>query len=186
MLPFASVGFRTPPRPFARQARLRVNRSCHHGIHAQGQRPLDYCGCARGYAPAVGAPRRSQPEGHQIRLRHRPVRRLHGALWAAKPVRSCQTPVRSAADKEVTTIEGLSADGTHPVQLAWQEIGRAAVRLLPGRTDHVGRGAARENAEPHRRGYRRGHERQPLPLRHLPAHSAGDSPGGGHRFEFSC
>ena len=39
-----------------------------------------------------------------------------------KPVRSCQTRVSAAAGKTITTIEGLSADGTHPVQVAWQEI----------------------------------------------------------------
>jgi len=38
-----------------------------------------------------------------------------------RPVRSCSTPVSAAAGKAVTTIEGLSPDGTHPVQLAWQE-----------------------------------------------------------------
>jgi isoquinoline 1-oxidoreductase alpha subunit len=38
-----------------------------------------------------------------------------------KPVRSCQTRV-SAVKGPITTIEGLSADGTHPVQVAWQEI----------------------------------------------------------------
>jgi len=37
-------------------------------------------------------------------------------------VASCLTPVASAADTPITTLEGLSADGTHPVQLAWQEI----------------------------------------------------------------
>jgi isoquinoline 1-oxidoreductase alpha subunit len=37
--------------------------------------------------------------------------------------RSCQTPVSAAADKQITTIEGLSPDGSHPVQVAWQEIG---------------------------------------------------------------
>ena len=36
-------------------------------------------------------------------------------------VRSCQTPVSAAANLKVTTIEGLSSDGTHPVQLAWAE-----------------------------------------------------------------
>src|ERR1035438_5479424 len=36
-------------------------------------------------------------------------------------VRSCITPVSSLAGKSVTTIEGLSADGTHPVQQAWIE-----------------------------------------------------------------
>jgi isoquinoline 1-oxidoreductase alpha subunit len=34
-------------------------------------------------------------------------------------VRSCQTPVSAAANKHVTTIEGLSPDGSHPVQRAW-------------------------------------------------------------------
>ena len=33
--------------------------------------------------------------------------------------RSCVTPVSSVAGKEITTIEGLSPDGSHPVQLAW-------------------------------------------------------------------
>lgn len=34
-------------------------------------------------------------------------------------IRSCITPVADVAGKTVTTIEGLSADGGHPVQLAW-------------------------------------------------------------------
>ena len=33
--------------------------------------------------------------------------------------RSCVTPVGSVAGQPITTIEGLSADGTHPVQRAW-------------------------------------------------------------------
>ena len=36
--------------------------------------------------------------------------------------RSCITPVSSVAGKEITTIEGLSADSSHPVQQAWLEI----------------------------------------------------------------
>ncbi len=36
-----------------------------------------------------------------------------------RAVRSCQTPVSVAANQHVTTIEGLSPDGTHPVQRAW-------------------------------------------------------------------
>jgi isoquinoline 1-oxidoreductase alpha subunit len=39
-----------------------------------------------------------------------------------KAVRSCLTPVSAAAKAPVTTIEGLSADGTHPLQVAWQDI----------------------------------------------------------------
>jgi isoquinoline 1-oxidoreductase alpha subunit len=34
-------------------------------------------------------------------------------------VRSCSTPLSAVAGKAVTTIEGLSADGSHPLQKAW-------------------------------------------------------------------
>ena len=34
-------------------------------------------------------------------------------------VRSCQTPVATIAGKKITTIEGLSPNGTHPLQKAW-------------------------------------------------------------------
>lgn len=37
-------------------------------------------------------------------------------------VRSCVTPVRRADGKSVTTIEGLAADGDHPLQRAWLEL----------------------------------------------------------------
>ncbi len=37
------------------------------------------------------------------------------------PVRSCQTPISAVAGAEVMTIEGLSAEGDHPVQRAWVE-----------------------------------------------------------------
>jgi isoquinoline 1-oxidoreductase alpha subunit len=36
--------------------------------------------------------------------------------------RSCVTDVSSVAGKKITTIEGLSPDGSHPAQVAWQEI----------------------------------------------------------------
>jgi len=39
-----------------------------------------------------------------------------------QPVRSCSVPVSTAVGKAVTTIEGLSPDGTHPVQLAWIDL----------------------------------------------------------------
>jgi len=38
------------------------------------------------------------------------------------PLRSCVTPVSAVAGKTITTIEGLSADGQHPVQQAWAEL----------------------------------------------------------------
>ena len=39
-----------------------------------------------------------------------------------EPVRSCQVTVASAAGQQVTTIEGLSRDGSHPLQQAWIEV----------------------------------------------------------------
>lgn len=39
-----------------------------------------------------------------------------------RAVRSCQTPVSRAVGAPVVTLEGLSADGSHPLQQAWQEI----------------------------------------------------------------
>jgi len=39
-----------------------------------------------------------------------------------EPVRSCTLPVAAVAGAEITTIEGLSPDGSHPLQQAWQEL----------------------------------------------------------------
>ena len=37
-------------------------------------------------------------------------------------MRSCALPIAAAEGAQITTIEGLSKEGDHPVQLAWQEI----------------------------------------------------------------
>ena len=37
-------------------------------------------------------------------------------------VRSCTLPVSAVGTNKITTIEGLSAEGDHPVQLAWKEV----------------------------------------------------------------
>ena len=37
-------------------------------------------------------------------------------------VRSCSLPVSAVGNNKVTTIEGLSADGSHPVQIAWDDV----------------------------------------------------------------
>jgi aerobic-type carbon monoxide dehydrogenase small subunit (CoxS/CutS family) len=39
-----------------------------------------------------------------------------------QPVRACITPVSTVGNRKVRTIEGLSADGSHPVQRAWAEV----------------------------------------------------------------
>jgi len=38
------------------------------------------------------------------------------------PTRSCRLPMSRVAGAEITTIEGLSADGNHPVQKAWESV----------------------------------------------------------------
>ncbi|MFC3810459.1 (2Fe-2S)-binding protein [Lacihabitans lacunae] len=38
------------------------------------------------------------------------------------PTRSCVLPVSALGNSEITTIEGLSADGSHPVQKAWDQL----------------------------------------------------------------
>ena len=39
-----------------------------------------------------------------------------------KAAPSCQTPISRVGNQAVTTIEGLSADGSHPVQRAWEQV----------------------------------------------------------------
>ena len=38
------------------------------------------------------------------------------------PTRSCVTPASAVQGAEITTIEGLSPDGSHPLQRAWEEL----------------------------------------------------------------
>ena len=37
-------------------------------------------------------------------------------------IRSCSIPAEVAIGREITTIEGVSADGSHPIQVAWKEL----------------------------------------------------------------
>ncbi len=43
-------------------------------------------------------------------------------IVGGEAIRSCQTTVSSVSSQPVTTIEGLSPDGRHPVQVAWESI----------------------------------------------------------------
>ena len=43
-------------------------------------------------------------------------------LIDGNPVQSCLIPVSQVVGKSITTIEGVSASGNHPVQKAWQEL----------------------------------------------------------------
>tara|TARA_B100001093_G_scaffold362680_1_gene347444 strand:+ start:18686 stop:19144 length:459 start_codon:yes stop_codon:yes gene_type:complete len=43
-------------------------------------------------------------------------------LFNGNAIRSCQLPVSAVGNQKVTTIEGLSDDGSHPLQQAWVEV----------------------------------------------------------------
>ena len=66
----------------------------------------------------MGNPGHDRPYRDQVRLRHPAVRCLHGTDRQA-PVRSCGITVGEVLGKDITTIEGLSSDSSHPVQKAW-------------------------------------------------------------------
>ena len=72
------------------------------------------------------------------------------------PVRSCSLPVSAAAGQQITTIEGLAGkDGKlHAAAGRVDRPRRPAMRLLPGRPDHVGGRAAQAEPKPDRRGHR--------------------------------
>lgn len=43
-------------------------------------------------------------------------------LLDGQPIRSCSVPAVVAAGRSIMTIEGVSSDGSHPIQLAWKEL----------------------------------------------------------------
>ena len=93
-----------------------------------------------------------------------------------KAVRSCHDAgLGAVANAPITTLEGFRRDGTHPVQMAWQEIDVPQCGYCQAGQIMSAAALLAKTAEADRRGHRRGHERQPLPLRHLPAHPRSDS-----------
>lgn len=44
-------------------------------------------------------------------------------LFNGTAVRSCQLPLQACPGAKITTIEGLSEDGSHPIQQAWEKVG---------------------------------------------------------------
>ncbi len=84
-----------------------------------------------------------------------------------KAVRACQTQVSEVANKSVVTIEGLSANSSHPLQKAWvalevPQCGYCQSGQIMKAAELL---ASQQEAEP--RPDRRAHGRQHLPLRHL-------------------
>ena len=112
------------------------------------------------------------PHRHEVRLRRRPVRRLHRARRRpADPL--LLDAGRRAGRQEVTTIEGLRR---RAIRCRWPGSRRDVPQCGYCQSGQIMSAAAllRRNAAAHRRRHRRRHGRQHLPLRHLPAHPRGD------------
>lgn len=62
--------------------------------------------------------------------------------------RSCVLPVSALAGRSITTIEGLSADGAHPVQQAWQALNVAQCGYCQGGQIMQAASLLRENPKP--------------------------------------
>ena len=143
-------------------------------------------GRGRPAARTSGSPRRRRAPC--TRRTAPPARRLRRP--SAAPAPSTSTASRAAPasppsarwpGKKVTTIEGLGADrrAAHPVQQRLDRGGRGAVRLLPVGPDHVARRrCSRRSRDADDADIDAAMTRQPLPLRHLPAHPRRRPPRG--------
>ena len=99
-------------------------------------------------AAALGAARSAGADRHQIRLRHRPVRRLHGASgWQGGALLHAADRIdRRPADHHHRSRRQDAHRGQRAKGMARSRGG--AMRLLPVRADHVGGGAAGVDAQP--------------------------------------
>src|SRR5260221_3819346 len=148
-----------------------------HGRLVHAQRQADLPRRRSGHALAVGDPRCRRPDRHQIRLRHRAMRRLHRAYR-----RAGNTLLRDAGlrrrrperDDHRGAVEQAGQGGADRMAQAR----RRAMRLLPVRPDHVGDGAAHRQRQAQRPRHRQRDERQYLPLRDLCPHPRRHPRGG--------
>src|SRR5882757_9856049 len=154
--------------------------------HHQRKNPGDQCRSR--HPSAVGAARARRIDRNQVRMRHRAVRRLHGAyrrLCHALMLGAGEPGGRQADhDDRRARGERRPAQGPEGVDRAR----RAAVRILPVRHDHGGRGIAQGQAEADRRRHRFQHH-QYLPLRHVPTGARGSpcrSRGVGERMTMNA
>src|SRR5271168_49906 len=124
------------------------------------------------YAVAVDHPRAIADDRHQVRLRRRPLRRLHRPRGRR---RRSLLPDAAQRSRRQEDHDDRRPERTQRPSAA-EGVGRragASVRLLPVRPDHAGGLAAVGESDPHSRRNRRTYERQSLPLHDLSAHSEG-------------
>ncbi len=86
------------------------------------------------------------------------------------PVRSCMLPVSAVGTAKLTTIEGLSKEGDHPVQQAWEEVDVAQCGYCQAGQIMTAASLLKKTPKPTDAEIAR-HERQHLPLWCLPSYS---------------
>ena len=118
-----------------------------------------------------GPPQSPRPDRHQVRLRRRAVRGLHGASRRRGGALLPDDRVAEAAGKKIVTIEGLEQNGRlHPVQAAFLEVEAFQCGYCTSGDDRLGRRPAPVEPEAERRRNRRVALGQHLPLRNVSAH----------------
>jgi len=84
--------------------------------------------------------------------------------------RACLLPVSSVGTSKVTTIEGLSEKGDHPLQLAWDEVDVPQCGYCQAGQIMTAAAFFEENPQSNTRTGRNGHEWQPVQVRCLSPH----------------
>ena len=93
-------------------------------------------------------------------------------------VRSCMTTLADANGKEVVTIEGLSPDGNHPVQIAWRELSVPQCGFCQAGQIMQASALLASNKPPSDADILERDGREHLPVRLLPADRRGGPPRG--------
>ena len=95
--------------------------------------------------------------------------------------RSCITTVSNVGSKKVTTIEGLSADGRHPVQVAWQELDVPQCGYCQAGQIMSASALLSKTPKPSDAEINTAMAGQSLSLRHVCSYPRSDQAGGRHR-----
>src|SRR6185436_14799374 len=129
------------------------------------------------HAAALGTQRRHESQGDKVRLRYRPVWRVHCARARAGAASLSDTSIGGGRCSHYDHRRALARWFASPAA-GMAGARRAAVWVLSGGSDHVGRGTVVDDAASHGCADQHCDERQLVPLRNLYAPSRSHSPCG--------